>query len=292
TARNGVTEVALFARLAARRVIVQHIGVMMGGANLDGAEEAAKLAAAAQVRLAGLKFMSASGAEGSPTARRVRIGLASGLDCAFHVTELEELEEALDLIALARTQLAGRETGAVARIEHGGVITAEHLTRLAALGAWVVTNPGFIHFRGAKYMAEPGLGEHLYPARSLKRAHVEIAGATDAPVTPPRPLAAIAAAVSRATLDGDVLGAEERLSTAEAFALFTHDAARLARLDAGVIAPQLSADLIVLARNPMELTPSELANLAVDITIIGGRVVYERGRPALAWSNSADLHTA
>jgi hypothetical protein len=32
-------------------------------------------------------------------------------------------------------------------------------------------------------------------------------------------------------------------------------------------------------------------NLTVDITIVGGRVVYERGRPAIASSDSADLRS-
>ena len=41
-----------------------------------------------------------------------------------------------------------------------------------------------------------------------------------------------------------------------------------------------------------ELGAAQISNLAVEITIIGGRVVYERGRPAVAWSDSADLHTA
>src|SRR5208282_4955757 len=54
----------------------------------------------------------------------------------------------------------------------------------------------------ASNTAEPGLVAHLYRARSLKAAGVHLVGATDAPVTPAKPLAAIAAAVSRTTIDG------------------------------------------------------------------------------------------
>ena len=32
--------------------------------------------------------------------------------------------------------------------------------------------------------------------------------------------------------------------------------------------------------------------LQVDLTIVGGKIVYERGRPAVANSDSADLRTA
>ena len=177
------------------------------------------------------------------------------------------------------------------RIEHGGLITPNYIDRLMALGVWVVTNPGFIYFRGPKYVEEPGLVAHLYRARSLKNANVHLVGATDAPVTPARPLAAIAAAVSRTSVDGVELAPAEALSAQDAFALFTSQAARLARLEAGAIEPEWLADLIVLPRDPFSLKPADLMNLAVDITIVGGRVVYERGRPAIASSDSADLRS-
>ncbi len=62
-------------------------------------------------------------------------------------------------------------------------------------------------------------------------------------------------------------------------------------LEAGVIEPDHLADLIVLPRDPFSLNAADLMNLVVDITIVGGRVVYERGRPAIASSDSADLRS-
>jgi predicted amidohydrolase YtcJ len=73
--------------------------------------------------------------------------------------------------------------------------------------------------------------------------------------------------------------------------MFTRDAARLARIDGGEIASDKLADLIVLPRNPVAMNSAELLRLPVDMTLIGGRVVYERGRPAVAYSNSAELHS-
>jgi predicted amidohydrolase YtcJ len=54
----------------------------------------------------------------------------------------------------------------------------------------------------------------------------------------------------------------------------------LAGRHGGMLNPGTAADLIVLPRNPMEMAPAEVAGAAVDLTIIGGLVVYERGRPA------------
>jgi predicted amidohydrolase YtcJ len=291
TARNGAAEFEAFAKLAASGAICQRVGVMIGGQHLDDADRCAQLARAAPVSLAAVKFMPGYQYDRAGLARPVLAALDRGLDCAFHATELEELEEAVAAIETAKSRFAGPHELPRFRIEHGGLITPNYIDRLMALGAWVVTNPGFIHFRGPKYAAEPGLVPHLYRARSLKTGGVRLAGATDAPVTPARPLAAIVAAVSRTTIDGVELAPAEALSIQDAFALFTSDAARLARLEAGVIEPGRLADLIVLPRDPFSLKPADLMNLTVDITIVGGRVVYERGRPAIAVSNSADLHS-
>jgi hypothetical protein len=156
----------------------------------------------------------------------------------------------------------------------------------------VVTNPGFIHYRGPKYAAEPGLVPWLYRARSLLDAGVQIAAGSDAPVTPAKPLVAIAAAITRLSIDGEELGPSESISTAEALDLFTRSAARLSRLRAGELIPGRLADLIVVPADPLTLSPAEIQNLVVDLTIVGGRPIYERGRPAVAQSDIANLYSS
>lgn len=290
TVRNGPEEVKLFAQLAASGAIAQRIGMMVGARHLETAEQSAAAAAQAGMRLAGIKFMPGASHGAGGIARRVATALARGFDCAFHATEAEELEWALGTIEQARTSF-GESGAAVCRIEHGGLIPADYVERIAASSAWVVTNPGFIYYRGAKYADEPGLWPSLYRGRSLAAAGINLAGGTDAPVTPPRPLAATAAAVARASLEGHQIAAEEALSPSDALALFTIEGARLARLAAGAIEVGNLADLIVLPKSPLELGAAELVNLPVDITIIGGRVVFERGRPAIASASSAELHS-
>ncbi|MDO8433031.1 MAG: amidohydrolase family protein [Candidatus Binatus sp.] len=291
TTRNGSAEFELFAKLVQANAITQRVGVMAGAQHLDSIDHCAKVAHAAGIALAGVKFMPGYPYDRAGLSRPVRLALTRGLDCAFHVTEVEELEETLAALELARPQIPGDRAMPNLRIEHGGMIPPDYVDRLAALDAWVVTNPGFIHFRGPKYAEEPGLIPYLYRARSLKDAGIKLAGATDAPVTPARPFAAIAAAISRTTVDGAEMGVAEALAPIDAFALFTTEAARLAGLDTGAIEPDYLADLIVLPRDPLALPPADLMNISVDITIVAGKVVYERGRPAVASSDSADLHS-
>lgn len=292
SATNGPQQVALFARLCRQGAIYQRVSPMVGAMHMDGIEEAAEAARGAGLKLAGVKFAHPALWESDALAWRVRSTLALGLDCAFHATEVEELEAALSAIEAATAKPPGPDTTAFFRVEHGGLIPPNCLERLAALGPWVVTNPGFIHYRGVKYATEPGLMPHLYRARSLLTQGLRLAGATDAPVTPPRPLAAVAAAVSRAAIEGFEIGPAEKLTTAEALGLFTTNAAQLARLAAGKIEPDCLADLIVLSADPLTLKPAELLNLQAEVTIVAGRVIYERGRPAGASAVGADLFSA
>jgi len=290
TVRNGPEEVALMARLVNGRSVGQRVAMMLGAPHFDALDEAARAAQQGKITLVAVKFIESAHTDYRPIARWVARARQAGLDSAFHCTEVEDLELALNsLETAARGMPPAVEGGPVFRIEHGGVITPEHLERLKALGAWVVTNPGFAYYRGAKYVTEPGLLPYLYRARSLLEAGIELAGATDAPVTPARPLTAIGAAAMRFSLEGYEIGLAERISIAHGFRLFTTQAASLARIEAGGIVPGRLADLIVLPRDPMALKPADLMNLPVDLTIVGGRVIFERGRPEIAASHGADL---
>ena len=226
---------------------------MVGSSHLDSLNQAAESARSGRVRIAALKFMPTGGPEDSMMARRTRIALASGVPCAFHVTEVEELEQVLSAIELARRQFAENAPLPICRIEHGGTIPPNYIERIAASRAWVVTNPGFLHFRGKKYLEEPGLVPHLYRARSLMEAGIPLAGATDASHTA-TPSGAIAA-ISRATVDGQVLAPGECLG-GHAFSVHARRAL-LARLD-GASRRRKDCRLVVLPRNPATMSPAEL----------------------------------
>ncbi len=290
--RNDTALVELLGKLVASRSITQRVGVMIGGEHLDTIPKASAAGRAAGIGIAGAKFFPRGGYEANALAREVRYAASAGLDCAFHVTEVEELDAALDAIENALKMLAPDQAQRVSfRLEHGGLIPPNYLDRIRAANAWVVSNPGFIYYRGAKYAGEPGLVPFLYRLRSLREQGIRIAAGSDAPVTPAKPLVAISAAMTRTSLEGYVLGAHEKLDLSHAFAMFTTSAAQLAGLPAGAIEAGSLADLVILGKDPLRATPTELMNVPVDITLVGGRIVYERGRPAVAQSDSADLHS-
>ncbi len=163
------------------------------------------------------------------------------------------------------------------RLEHVAECPPPLVSRIAALGLTVVTNPAFVRVRGDVYRAEtdPAAWSWLYRARSLVAAGVPVAAGSDAPIGPLSPWVALAAARTRRTASGAVLGARERLGAEAALVLFTRGAAdslgarALGRLRAGG-----PADLVVVEPDPLRASPDELADARVRLTMIGGEVVW------------------
>jgi predicted amidohydrolase YtcJ len=281
TVRNGPRHIELFGQLVAWGAITQHVALMLGEDHIESWAEARRSGREAGVQVLGVKFRGGRNPRDAELDSKVRSALEAGAGCAFHATEIEEVEAALCALESAQTRLV-REivAGVTNRIEHGGVIAPDQIPRIAALKAWVVTNPGFIFYRGEKYLSEPGLIPYTYRCRSLVQAGIRMAAGSDAPVTSAKPLVGIAAAAMRLDQMGRELAPEERIELAQAYHLFSSAGSELAGRHGGMLNPGTAADLIVLPRNPMEMAPAEVAGAAVDLTIIGGLVVYERGRPA------------
>lgn len=46
----------------------------------------------------------------------------------------------------------------------------------------------------------------------------------------------------------------------------------------GTLQPGRLADLVVFAKDPFQVRPREILEVPVDLTVAGGRVVFERAR--------------
>jgi len=101
---------------------------------------------------------------------------------------------------------------------------------------------------------------------------------SDLPVTPVDPIFSIHTAVNRITREGNLLGPEERISVLDAIKAYTIHAA-YAGFDEGqkgTIEPGKLADFIVLSENPLEVPSSEIKNVEVLETVVGGQTVYRK----------------
>ncbi len=192
-----------------------------------------------------------------------RHGRAAALHCASRIAAV---------LAVAAWEEAGAGPGD--RMEHGSVLPPELVGRLAALGVAVVTQPGFLHDRGDRYLAEVEADDlpHLYRCASLEAAGVGVGGGTDAPFGPDDPWLAMRTAVTRRTRAGAVLGPDERLTPRRALELFLSDPGSPGGPPRAV-AEGARADLVALDC-PVEQALEELDGRHVVATVVGGRVVH------------------
>ena len=169
--RNDAAQVELFGKLVASRSICQRVGVMLGWEHLNTLPAASTAARAAGISIAGAKFIPHGAYEANALAREVRYAASTGLDCAFHATEVEELDAALGAIeARCKASLGPiRRSGFQFRIEHGGLIPPNYVSWIRAAKAWVVSNPGFIYYRGAKYAGRARTGSVSLSTQKLAR---------------------------------------------------------------------------------------------------------------------------
>jgi predicted amidohydrolase YtcJ len=93
------------------------------------------------------------------------------------------------------------------------------------------------------------------------------------------PMVGLYAAVTRKGESGKVFGPGEAVSIKEAITMYTRNGAFLTREEKikGTLEVGKLADMIVLPEDILNISPDKLLNLKVDMTIVGGKVLYERG---------------
>jgi predicted amidohydrolase YtcJ len=94
------------------------------------------------------------------------------------------------------------------------------------------------------------------------------------------PLVGLYAAVTRKGMSsGKAYGPEEAVSMKEAIRMYTRNGAYLTweEKTKGTLEPGRLADMIVLPEDPLSIAPEKLLSMKVDMTIVGGKVLYDRG---------------
>ena len=166
------------------------------------------------------------------------------------------------------------------RIHHAYLPTAAALELMRAYRIPALATIPFIHNLGESFVTS--LGEQraarIMPLRTYLDAGVPLALGSDAPVTAHNPFVGIYSAVTRKTVYGRQLGAEECISREEALRAYTLDAAWVTFEDEikGSIAPGKLADLVVLDRDILIVPEEEILGATSVLTLTGGRAVYDR----------------
>jgi predicted amidohydrolase YtcJ len=201
----------------------------------------------------------------------------AGFQLAFHA--IAESTVAAAITALEYINQKSPTTGRRHRIEHCGECPPYLLERLKKLGAVIISHPASLYYNGERYLATVPESQlpWLYRIKSPLESGLTVAAASDAPVMPVNPLVGIYGAVTRQAESGQVLLPEERITPAQALAMYTISAARASFEEnvKGSITPGKLADMVVLSDNPLEVPPEKIKDIKVEMTIIGGKVVWE-----------------
>jgi predicted amidohydrolase YtcJ len=164
-------------------------------------------------------------------------------------------------------------------IEHGFIPQPDQFPRMKKLRL-------VISAQDHLYLAGPSLVSYWGPARAARttpmRTYLDqgfiVAGGTDSAVVPYPPLWVIYHFVSRDTISGGVMGANERISRKEALQVATINNAYLTFEEAlkGSIEPGKLADLVVLPEDILTCPEKHIEQMTVEFTMVGGKIVYRR----------------
>ena len=122
---------------------------------------------------------------------------------------------------------------------------------------------------------DPEIYKWQYPARSILDNGGIISGASDWPVSTANVFRATYQAETRRGTEG-ILDASQDMPREAMFYAYTRNSAKAMNMDTlGLIAPGKRADLILLDRDVLTVSPEEMRETKVLWTMVGGKTVYQ-----------------
>ena len=173
-------------------------------------------------------------------------------------------DAAIDLV-LNAYEKANAERSIVDRrwsIEHAFIGRPDQLPRMKALGVAIsaqnhlyLAGPSLVKYWGA---TRAGI---TTPVKMYLDAQLPVSSGTDAPVVPYPPLWTLYHFVTRDTITGGVLGADQRVTRQQALRMATINNAWLTMEERtkGSIEPGKFADLVILSEDPLTCSEPQLA---------------------------------
>jgi predicted amidohydrolase YtcJ len=157
----------------------------------------------------------------------------------------------------------------------------ETLDLMAGNAIYAAAQPNFLYNLEGRYVdtLDGARLEHVNPVATPLRHGVFVAFGSDN--LPIGPMVGLYAAITRKGSSGRVFGIEEAVSREQAIRMYTRDGAYFTweERQKGTLEPGKFADMIVLDRDPLTVPAEQLLATRVDLTIVGGRIVYRRAEP-------------
>lgn len=192
-------------------------------------------------------------------------------------------DQAQDLACRALASVNRRDARPDARhnIIHAYFATKEALDLMVDHNIAVSVQPGFMFVEGDIYYdsVDDERLESYQPLRTYLDRGIMVAANSDMTSAHYNPFLGMRASMDRKTAKGRVLGTRESITREEMLRLFTINGAYLAFEDhrKGSLEPGKLADIAVLSGDIMGVTTSEIGQLTVALTVLGGQIVHRQG---------------
>jgi len=213
-----------------------------------------------------------------------REALKAGFQVCSHAIGDRANREVLDRYEIAFNKNPAKAKDSRFRIEHAQHLNPNDIPRFAKMG--VIAAMQANHLSSDRPWAIDRLGEKrikegAYMWQSLLKSGAKIVNGTDVPVEPINPIVSYYASVTRQTLAGEPEGGfepEEKMTRAQALRSYTLDAAYGAFEEniKGSIIPGKLADFTVFTQDLMTVPDKEILSTEVAMTILGGKILYEK----------------
>ncbi len=159
----------------------------------------------------------------------------------------------------------------------------ETMKTMAEDKIYIAQQPNFTYNLEGRYVAtlDDFRAQHTNSvATPVKKYGLFVAFGSDN--LPIGPMVGLYTAVTRKGMSGTVYGPDEAVSIQEAIRMYTAHGPYLTWEEKikGTLEPGKVADMIVLASDPLTIPPDQLLDEKVDLTIIGGKIVYDRKNAA------------
>jgi len=154
----------------------------------------------------------------------------------------------------------------------------ETYKKMAAHGIWIAQQPNFTYTLEGRY--RDNLDDRRLqinnPVATPMKYGIFVGLSSD--ILPIGPLVGLYAATTRKGMSGAVYGIDEAITMPQAIAGYTRNGAFFTREETikGSIEVGKLADMIVLSQDLLTIEPGKIMDTQVDLTVLGGRIVYRR----------------
>ncbi|MBU1626177.1 amidohydrolase family protein, partial [bacterium] len=215
----------------------------------------------------------------------IRTAAENNLKCAVHAIGDAAVRKTVEAFLKSGFDNSNNKADVSAyrhRIEHLQLIEPTDVPRLRKSGGAASVQP--IHVSADIDIAKKYWGERCefsYPYKTLLDAGIPLIFGSDAPIEDMNPMKGIYAAIARKSLyyrGGESFYPEQNLSRLQAVIAYTvtpHILKRNKKITGSIEVGKI-ADIVILSDNIFAIDEELIPEIKVDMTICGGKIVFER----------------